>query len=186
MAKKTVVKFTGIKTARDNALEFLNKSTKDPKFLTSVAEVTVDQIQKAVRSAGRVDSAYFQPPLSDSTIKRRETLIKQGNAYNTTIVTPKRSNLSMSGQLMDSISYRINQSLSEITLFLKRPRTAYKGKNGQPLENKDNVEIKRDLEKRGYKFFFVSDKINTLLVNRISKSLSRLLKLYDKVKRKPR
>ena len=186
MAKKTVIKFTGIKAARDNALEFLNKSTKDSKFLNSVAEITVDQIRKAVRAAGRTDPAYFQPPLSDGTIKRRETLIRQGNAYNTTVVIPKRSNLSMSGQLLDSISYRINQSLSEITLFLTRPRTAYKGKNGQPLENKDNVEIKRDLEKRGYKFFFVSDKINTLVVNQISKSLSRLLKLYDQTQRKPR
>lgn len=184
MAKKTSVKITGIAEARDSAIKFLNDSISNDEFLKQVAEQTIDQIQKAVRSGGRTDPAYFQPPLSDSTIERRKTLIKQGNSFDPKIVNPKRSNLSLSGQLLDSFQYRTNKALSTIVLFLNKSRKPYRGVKGQELENKDNVQVKNDLEKRGFKFFFVSEKINTLIENFITKELRRKLSLYNKINRK--
>lgn len=184
MAKKTTVKITGIQEARDNALAFINKEIKDREFLDFVGQTASDQIRNAVRSGGKGDPAYFQPPLSDSTIERRKTLIKQGNSFDPKIVNPKRSNLSLSGQLLDSITFRINQSINTVVLLIKKPRTPYKGKTGQALENKDNVEIKNDLEKRSFKFFFISEKLNTLLENIITQQLRRKLSLYNKITRK--
>lgn len=184
MAKKTVIKISGIKEARDSALAFINKQTKDREFLDLVGQTATDQLRNAVRAGGRTDPAYFQPPLEDSTVERRKTLIKQGNSFDPKIVTPKRSNLSMSGQLLDSIYYRINESISTVVLLIKKPRNPYRGKSGQPLENKDNVEIKNDLEKRGFKFFFISEKLNTLLENVITQQLRRKLSLYNKINRK--
>jgi hypothetical protein len=184
MAKKTTVKITGISQARDNALKFINSTTKDREFLDFVGQTAADQIRSAVRAGGRTDPAYFQPPLEDSTVDRRKTLIKQGNSFDQKIVNPNRSNLSMSGQLLDSIYFRINESISTVVLLIKKQRNPYKGKSGQPLENKDNVEIKDDLEKRGFKFFFISEKLNTLLENKITQQLRRKLSLYNKIVRK--
>lgn len=184
MAKKTVVKITGVNQARTNALEFINKQSKDPDFLKGLGEEAAFQIASAVRSKGRTDPAYFQPPLEDSTIERRKTLIKQGNSFNAKIVTPKGSNLSMSGQLLDAIKSRVNYSISTIVLFLKPQRSPYKGKSGQPLESKTNNEIKKELESKGFRFFFLSDKISILLENLITKQLRRKLALYNRINRK--
>lgn len=184
MAKKTVVKISGVKEARDSAIAFLNKEIKDREFLDPVGQTAADQLRNAVRSAGRTDPEYVQPSLSDGTIERRKTLIKQGNSFDPKIVNPKRSNLSLSGQLLDSISFRINESINTVVLFLKKQRSPYKGKKGQALEYKDNVEIKNDLEKRGFKFFFISEKLNTLLENIITQQLRRKLSLYNRITRK--
>ncbi len=184
MAKKTSVKITGIGAARDNALKFINNTTKDSQFLKEIGQEAVIQIAAATRSGGRTDPAYVQPTLKDSSVERRKTLIKQGNSFNSRIVSPKRSNLSMSGQLLDSMISKVNSAIGQIIISINKQRKPYKGKSGQDLENKDNLEIKNDLEKRGFRFFFLSDKINLLLENKIAQQLRRKLSLYNKITRK--
>jgi hypothetical protein len=182
MAKKTVVKITGIAQARDNALKFLNQTKKDSKILNTEGQFAADQIRN--RTRGRLEE-YKQNPITKGTSKRRESLIKSGNFLDERLTRPKQSNLTLSGQLLGAITYKINSAFSEIIIFLNPTRKAYRGARGFDLENsKDNVEIKKDLESRGRRFLFLSDRLRTNLENRLVKELKRRLDLYNKIKRK--
>lgn len=51
-------------------------------------------------------------------------------------------------------------------------------------KDKTNNEIKEDLEAKGRRFLFLSDRLKTTLENRLVKELKRRLDLYNKIKRK--
>ena len=180
MAKNKVT-ITGVGKARDNALKFLGNTFKDKEFLESYATDAENYIRNSTRA--RKDE-YTQEPIKESTIKRRKSLIKSGNSFDQKIVSPKKSNLSMSGQLLESIKHRINLSVGEIVLYLNPYRKPYKGVKGQDLETKTNTQINRDLEKQGRKFFFISNKLQALLESKIAAQLRKKLALYNKVVRK--
>lgn len=182
MAKKATVKITGLKQAKDNALKFLNESKKDSKILETEGQFAADQIRNRTRA--RLEE-YKQDPITKGTIKRRESLIRSGNFLDERLTRPKQSNLTLSGQLLKAITYKVNSAFSEIILFLNPTRRAYKGARGFDLENlKDNNEIRKDLESRGRKFFFISERLRTNLENRLAKELKRRLAIYNKIKRK--
>jgi len=182
MAKKATVKITGLKEARDSALKFLNTTKKDSKILNTEGQFTADQIRN--RTRGRQEE-YKQNPITKGTSKRRESLIKSGNFLDERQTRPKQSNLTLSGQLLGAITYKINSAFSEIIVFLNPTRKAYRGARGFDLENsKDNVEIKKDLEAKGRRFLFLSERLRTNLENRLVKELKRRLDLYNKIKRK--
>lgn len=182
MAKKATVKITGIGQARDNALKFLNATKKDNEILNTEGKFTADQIR--TRTRGRQEE-YKQNPITKATAKRRESLIKSGNFLDERQTRPKQSNLTLSGQLLGAITYKINSAFSEIIIFLNPDRRPYKGTRGFDLENlKDNNEIKKDLESRGRKFLFLSERLRINLENRLVKELKRRLSIYNKIKRK--
>jgi hypothetical protein len=181
MAKKATVKISGITEAKNSALKFLNETAKDKSFLDSIGQLTADQIRNRTRAG--LDE-YKQDDITTYTKDRRAALIKSGNAFDSKIVKPNKSNLSMSGQLLDAIKFRVNNSISEVTIFLSQKREAYKGRFKDKLENKkNNIEIKNDLEDQGRKFFFISDKLTALLESKIASELRRKLALYNKIKR---
>lgn len=179
MAKVTI---KGIPEARDNALKFLKNTVKDKQFLDSLGQETANQIRNRTRA--RLEE-YKQATITKPTIKRRESLIRSGNAFDPQIVTARKSNLSLSGQLLGAIKYRINQSINVISIYIDSKRNPYRGAKGQNLENKkSNNQIKDELEERGRRFFFISEKLNTLLTSKIAQQLRRKLSLYNKIVRK--
>lgn len=184
MAKKATVKITGIDKARDAALKFLASTKGDKSILNELGQVASDQIRGRTRS--RLEE-YKQPPLKPATIDRRKALISYGNFVSEKVSKPSQSNLSLSGQLLDAVKYRINVAEATVTLFVERFRLPYAGKRKPYLENKkDNVEIKDDLEKAGRKFFFISDKLQAQLESRIAAALKKKLSLYNKIRAKLR
>ena len=177
MAKKTTVKITGISEAQKNALKFLDSVSKDKEILNIIGAETANQIRARTRS--RLED-YKQPPLEDSTIKTRQSYGRNRNPAEE--FSPKRSNLTMSGQLLDAISYKLTQTLGEIVLYLKSPRVRAYERQGDPVPT--NNQVLEDLEKQGRVFFFISQKLQTLLENRIAKELRKKLAVYNKVIRK--
>lgn len=176
------VKIRGIPEARNNLLNAINKAVKDKAFLEDIGQQTTEQIKNRTRA--RLEE-YKQPEITDFTKKTRERLIRAGNAFDQAIVKKNRSNLSMSGQLLESIYYRVNQAQGFVSILIRSPRQAYKGIRKPQLENKkNNNEIKDDLEARGRKFFFVSEKLKLNLESRIAKALRRSLSLFNKINRK--
>ena len=181
---KAKVTIRGVKEARDGLLNVINKQIKDPAFLNDIGKQTVDQIKN--RTRGRLEE-YKQPVLtSESTLTTRERLIRAGNAFDRSIVrSPKTSNLSLSGQLLNALYFTINQAQGVITIMLSNPRTAYRGIRKASLENKsNNNEIKDELESKGRKFFFISEKLKANLESKIAASLRKTLSLYNRVRRK--
>lgn len=182
MAKKATVKIRGVGEAKENLLKLVSNAIKDQTILKEVGSLAVQQIKSSTRA--RLEE-YKQPELTPSTVDRRKSLIESGNAFDSKIVSPRRSNLSMSGQLLSSLTYRINQTLGEVTLFLTPLRRAYKGRQGQNLENiKDNNQVNADLESQGRRFLFISARVENRLQAKIVEKLRKAIQIYNKIKRK--
>ena len=204
MAKKTSVKISGVGEAKNNALKFINQQTKDKQFLNEIAKEAVTQIQKRTQ-AGLED--YKQKPLTESTIISREILAEANTPGN--FFKKNRSNLTMTGQLLESIIYAVQFTTSEITIKLNPFRrknvlpqsigalagSKPKKKQGQYYAlyetmkkeknpNKTNPQIQKDLKDKGREFLFLSSKVNQLLESKIAQQLRRKLALYNKVFRK--
>lgn len=180
---KTKVKITGTKEAQASAIKFLRSAINGDDILKDIGQTATDQIRS--RTRGRLED-YRQADLKQSSIENRDRLIRAGNAFDKGIVRTKRtSNLSMSGQLLDAIKYRILKTTGEVVLFIERARSPYKGIKKPLLENtKDNLEIKKDLESKGRRFLFLSDRLQILLQNKTAQYLRRQLSIYNKLIRK--
>lgn len=180
---KAKVTIRGVKEARDGLLNVINKQLKDPNFLKEIGQQSVDGIRN--RTRGRQEE-YKQPELKESTKETRDRLIRAGNAFNRQIVrTKSTSNLSMSGQLLDALYFTVNQAQGIISIMLRSPRNAYRGIRKPQLENlKNNNEIKDDLEARGRKFFFISERLRSNLESKIAASLRKTISIYNRVRRK--
>lgn len=215
MAKKATVKITGIAQARDNALKFLNTTKKDSKILETEGKFTADQIRD--RTEGRQEE-YKQKDLANVTIEARK--IYAGFYDTSPLAIPKRSNLTLTGQLLGAIKHKVNSAASEIIIYLSdnrrnrkipdsiiqemydgiidKDRNATNSKRKNPkvkdkltaiflLKNqkdKTNNEIRKDLEDKGRRFMFLSDRLKATLEARLVKELKRRLAIYDKIKRK--
>ena len=215
MAKKATVKITGLGQARDNALKFLNESKKDSKILNTEGQFTADQIRD--RTEGRQEQ-YKQNDLKNVTVEARK--IYAGFYDTSPLAIPKRSNLTLTGQLLGAIKHKVNSAASEIIIYLTdnrrnrkipdsiiqemydgiidKDRNATNSKRKNPkvkdkltaiflLKNqkdKTNNEIRKDLEDKGRRFMFLSDRLKATLEARLVKELKRRLAIYGKIKRK--
>lgn len=215
MAKKATVRITGLEQAKNNALKFLNTTKKDSKILETEGKFTADQIRD--RTEGRQEE-YKQNDLKNVTIEARK--IYAGFYDTSPLAIPKRSNLTLTGQLLGAIKHKVNSAASEIIIYLTdnrrnrkipdsiiqemydgiidKDRNATNSKRKNPkvkdkltaiflLKNqkdKTNNEIRKDLEDKGRRFMFLSDRLKTTLENRLVKELKRRLDLYNKIKRK--
>jgi hypothetical protein len=206
LAKKAVVTIKGVGAAQANALKFLNNVAKDKRILDSIGADLADQIHK--RTAARLDE-YKQKPLAESTVVSRDIATRVNNLDQLT--KPKTSNLTLSGQLLSSIKNKSDTAAAQIIIFLKEGRNKLKKPTLNQIkeiakskpkkkqgfyyaighlmmqskdENKNNTEIKNDLEKQGRKFLFMSDKLQTMLEVKLRQQIAKQLSLYNKVKRK--
>lgn len=181
--KKAKITISGIGEQKQVLLKVLNKAINDPLLLDEIGKTAVEQIRN--RTRGRLEE-YKQDPLSDDGKDQRERLIRAGNAFDRAVVRqPSTSNLSMSGQLLNSIYYRVNQALGTVSIMIKSQRNPYKGIRKDKLDGAlDNNTVKDDLEDRGRKFFFISAKLNTLLQAKITAKLRQALTIFRALRRK--
>lgn len=114
----------------------LEKAIDEPKFLHEVGSLVVSDIKRNAKSGYTIEKdgrTKRMEHLAQSTIEERERLRRAGNAT----AIPYRdnlSNLSMSGQLIDSIDYEVDGT--KIKIEASGERTPYRdlaGKNHQPI-----------------------------------------------------
>jgi phage gpG-like protein len=108
------VKISGKDSLKDSIKKRL-KDALDKSLLKEIGQEIVTDIQvNARRGYGIKDGKQIKlDPLADSTIKHREYLDRAGNAK----ARPFKddfSNLSVSGQLIDSVNYEVNGNSIEI------------------------------------------------------------------------
>jgi hypothetical protein len=178
MAKKSSVKITGVDKISKNFGKFLRATEKDQAMLTDIAITAREQIIK--RTQGRLEE-YKQPDLSESWVKRRKRLIEVGNGSN--LSAPNRSNLTLSSQLLNALTFRLNLADGVMNFFLKDYRKPYRGVKGGELENKTNTEIKADLAQQGREFMFISERLKAQLQTRIIRNLRKRLSIFKKLKK---
>lgn len=93
------------------------------------------------------------------------------------------SNLTFTGQLLDSLTYKVEGMRRRVTLFFEGMHKPYKGVNGQPVdEPKSNAEIAKELnaDKR-FHFLFASEKLKSVLQSTIKANMRRQLSNYRKL-----
>lgn len=206
MAKKSIVTIKGIPQAQKNAIKFLDSQTKNAELLNTLGKNITFEI--AMRTRARLEE-YKQDPLKESTIISRELLAEVNETNKFTI--PKRSHLTFSGQLLDSIRHKIDTTSANITLFLVNTRKKYKqitkesisraaskkskSKRGayyalgnvilqEKQTEKSNTQIMNDLESQGRKFLFMSVKVKAQLEKNITRHIRKQLQLFNRIRRK--
>lgn len=177
MAKlfRTVVK-TGSKKAFARIKAAAKEMEYNKEMRKEIGAFVVDRIQRTARSGKSIADGQSFNPLKPSTVKFRESLAK----YNQThpLFKPKRSNLTITGQLIDSVKYTIKGSIIDV-----RPSGTHKPYNTKPgkkrggwdsSEAKSNEAIAKDLLDQG-RVFIGLDKTGQDRVLRILQRWARRL-----------
>jgi hypothetical protein len=130
----------------------------------------VDQLPKTIKQRTRQGKGLDDdndiiklPPIKKSTIKSREYAQRRGDLDERT--KPKKSNLTMTGQLVDSLFARQIRN-DTVRLSLNDSRNDGKGNN----------KIKKYQEDSGRKFFGAANEELKKLNERIEKQITRLIK----------
>ena len=130
------------------------KDIIDDNYLKALGEKIVKEIQTRTRQGfGVADEGQPKEkltPLEPSTKRRRNSLKKQGKLSNLT--TPNKSNLTETGAMIDSISYKIEQG---VLIFY------FKGSDSNGVRNNEkaynvSIGVGKDL-KNPRPFFNLSD-----------------------------
>ncbi len=139
MAKKTSVQISGIKQNMDKIEKLTDKLAHSEEVYNFIGKELSNQIKR--RTQGRLEE-YKQDPISQLTIEARKLLEQAGNStdklYRTSV-----SNLTFSGQLLNSIQYAVNTSAKTIKFFLND----YRYKLLKPTKAQANQFYNTELDK---------------------------------------
>jgi hypothetical protein len=174
---KTTVK-KGSKKAFAKIRSFGKEIEYKKEMKKEIGDFVVDRIQRVTRSGKDPGRKSFKS-LKKSTKMMRKSIAK----YNKThpLFKVPRSNLTITGQLVDSVSYVFKGKVIDI-----RPRgihSAYKGKPGKNRggwdngEGKSNEEIAKNLLDQGRVFIGLDDVAKERINRILSKWARRLLRL---------
>jgi hypothetical protein len=134
-------------------------------------------VQRSIQGLGRLgknpDKEKFDE-IAESTIKRHQYLKRAGNAgqfYG----DEKPHNIS--GQLLDSIQYEINESEQTVRVAPKGDRTPYRNLKGKPIIGgyTDNYELAKELHKTR-PFMYLSFEVKRRIIVLVRNTLRRYLK----------
>lgn len=135
------------KAARESIKRKINRIIRDKGILDKVGQMIVEPMKEGVNPV----TGKPYKPLASSTIANRRAMAK----YNQTSprFSPDKSNLTFSGQLLDSIKHRIVISKSIIIIEPTGTRRAYRKKSGKPAKRsvKTNKELAKIHSKGGKK-----------------------------------
>jgi hypothetical protein len=126
-------------------LTFLVKKAITQKFMLELAEELKERIRKRTRLGYGVSAlGANQNPLeklADSTIRKRKNLNRRGKLSGDT--KPNKSNLTESGQLLDSLEVRANGTTVEIFVSGTRNQTIFSYNVGtRPFLNPTRQDLK--------------------------------------------
>lgn len=180
MAKNAVVKITGVKKVGDNLKKIVAAAVSDREHLESLAVVVQKSIVGNARSGKDPDGNKFKP-LSDSWIERKSKLSKVNNTSE--FYRKRKSNITFTGQLLDSFKYKVVQATLTINFFFDGFRKPYKGLRKEALETPaTNKQLASEIE-QVRPFVFVGDKTRDILVNLIRRKIRQQLTNFRKLNR---
>jgi hypothetical protein len=162
----------------------IDKIISNSKLLEEIGQFASEDIKRKAKTRKPYNANRSFPELADSTIARRQRL-KQFNET-TNVFSPKRSNLSFTGQLLDSITYRLKQTANQVIVFLDGVRKPYKtGPKSQAKisrYNRTNAALASTLKDKGFVVF------NPLVVGQdqnFKKRINTIIKRFIRRNLKP-
>ncbi len=174
------VNIKGIPQLSEALKKFINESLAKEEVLQRVGLIGRDAIIAKTRTGKSLPTNGKQKALAPSTVKSRERLAKT-NAVQETF-SAKRSNLTLTGQLLESIKVLANTSKAEVVLVPKGARKPYVNKNGKPQKRTPtNEQVATYLAEKGFTFMGIDDPtkkqmvkaVKAFLRNEIKKSIFR-------------
>ena len=172
MTVKTKVK---IDLSKINAkIQDVTTKLENKQLLESVARIAIDDIRGNAREGkpfveGK-ESSF--PSLETKTEKRRKRLA----TVNTTdrAYSPARSNLTFTGQLLNSLKFSI--SGLRIKIFPSGTRSPYNYIRGGQSKSVSNKIVAQGLAEKGFKFLGIGEPTERKIRSEIVRTLRRLLK----------
>lgn len=137
-------KLKQIQSKYNNAFNEIVRVAKSPNFLNPIADIMADRIRVRTRLGYGVKQEGAEREKLKKLSSKYIDYRKKNRTSLSQFTTPKRSNLTFSGQLLDSISGRSNSR--GIIIYLKNQRD----------DGKENVDIKNYQEKQGRPFFYLT------------------------------
>ena len=158
---------------------------RSKQFQKEVGEFLVKRIQGETRRGKPYNKERSFPGLKSSTIKGRDNLSRFNKTHPS--YSKARSNLTLTGQLVDSIKFKVKLGL--YTIFPKGRRRPYRtGKNSVAKGTPSNETLSGFLSKKGFDLFddgvLSNDRKVTKRVNNIFRRfLRRALRVRSRLNR---
>ena len=132
---------------------------------TAIGEFSVERLRYQARLGKPLNASESLPNLQPSTVKTRAYLAKYNSTHPT--YATARSNLTLTGELLDSLSYS-DLGDFKLKISFKGEHSRYKSRNGYFGKAIKNQTIAGYLAKLG--FFIFDETLNTKkqFINRIS------------------
>ena len=179
---KTSVKITGIKGIEQATKKAIGLIDKDRELFKDLGETVVGQITGSAKAGRDLNKTKFKN-VSDSWRDRRVKLAAVNNTDPLFQGKSKKSNLTFTGQLLNSFTYRVNMTALSLGFLFKGSRKPYKGLRKPELDGPStNAELASKIEETR-PFVFISQKLNQILTLKVIKALRRNLQNYKKLSR---
>lgn len=178
---KTSVKITGVRDIAAATQKAINLINTDKDLFNDLGQTVVSRIVGNAKNGQNIDKKNFKD-VSESWRTRRQRLATVNSTDPAFLSSKsKKSNLTFSGQLLNSFKYKLNMTALTIGFYFAGSRTPYKGIKKPVLAGlKTNEELAKQIEKTR-PFVFVSQKLNELLTLKVIKALRRNLRNYKRL-----
>lgn len=192
------VKITGINEVQKKIESTFKKVRESQSLLTEIGEFTVSRIAGDARRGKPLNKKRSFPALKKTTVAIRDALAKTNSVH--PVFKPSRSNLTITGQLIDALKFVIKKNGVVLVEVDNSPRTPYRTRGrisagalkslkksskflsktkttGQLSPPPLNSELDKDLRKRGFELYTTeglrSDVKVLSRINRIVKTFVR-------------
>jgi hypothetical protein len=170
-----IIRFKGLDKLEKKFKERVYSVINDKGVLKEVAEHVKKNIKGEVRRAKNPETLEGQPTLKAKSKKSRAHLAKHNKTHS--LYRNSRANLTITGQLIDSIVYKLGKSRPFIkfkSYGMHKPYLNSKGKpSGRPVPNKDIIRYQQEA---GRTILGISEKSKKTILNIINKALLRNLR----------
>jgi len=145
------VKFKNLKKVENSIRSLFGKFIESKQMKQEIGEFVVKRIQFEARRGKPLNDTRSLPDLSPATQSIRKYL----QAYNIThpAFRPKKSQLTLTGQLIDAISHTFTQSGLKIRVMDTLRQPYILNRKLEMGEVETNSSVDRDLRRRGFYMF---------------------------------
>jgi hypothetical protein len=155
---------------RDNLKRQISRAVKSNKLLEEVAQDILTDVKGQAQSGRNPDGSKY-PSLSSSWVERRKRLSTTNKVSG--LYAPRRSNVTFTGEFIDSIKARINKSKGTIAIEATGTHSKYRGIRKRTVGSKvKNADLATFLAEKGRNVIALRD----TLLERIRSKIRRFVR----------
>lgn len=129
------------------------KASQDRTMLSELGSFSVDRIVSTTKSGRSLVTNARLLPLKKLTIKIRKWWKEKGKPTGR-LFSPRRSNLTLTGQMLDAVQARVNEAQSKVSIFVAPTSRPIKGPalRGRDEDRLTNEQVARKVAQAGRPF----------------------------------